>query len=106
GLLPDIAPAGAPAGRWRGVPVHLVGGHDTASAVAALATPRPGAAFIASGTWLLVGAERAAPDTSEAARAANFSNEPGVLGGVRFLKNVMGFWLLEQCRAGWGDPPI
>lgn len=105
-LLPTIEPAGTRAGMWRGVPVHLVGGHDTASAVAALATPRPGAAFIASGTWLLVGAERPAADTSEAARLANFSNEPGVLGGMRFLKNVMGFWLLEQCRTAWGDPPI
>ena len=53
---------------------------------------------------MLVGAERAAADTSDAARAANFSNEPGALGGVRFLKNVMGLWMLEQCRAGWGCP--
>ena len=61
---------------------------------------------MSSGTWALVGAERDTPDTSAAARAANFSNELGALGGVRFLKNVMGFWMLEQCRAQWGHPPI
>jgi rhamnulokinase len=55
---------------------------------------------------VLVGAERDQPDTSERARKANFSNERGALGGIRFLKNVMGFWMLEQCRAAWSDPPI
>lgn len=106
-ILPPLAAAGTPAGEWRGVPIHLVGGHDTASAVAALpGEPLPGAAFVSSGTWLLVGAERRAPDTSDAALRANFSNEPGVCGGVRFLKNVMGFWLLEQCRASWDNPPV
>ncbi|HUQ40647.1 MAG TPA: FGGY-family carbohydrate kinase [Acidimicrobiales bacterium] len=105
-LLPPIAAAGTPAGEWNGVPVHLVGGHDTASAVAALPDPAPGAAFVATGTWFLVGAERERPDVSDAARRANFSNEPGVAGGVRFLKNVMGFWLLERCRDAWGSPPV
>jgi rhamnulokinase len=61
---------------------------------------------VSSGTWSLVGVERPVADTSERARGANFSNEPGVAGGVRFLKNVMGMWLLEQCRAAWGDPPL
>jgi rhamnulokinase len=61
---------------------------------------------VSSGTWVLVGAERPAADTSEKARAANFSNEAGALGGIRFLKNVTGFWLLEQCRAAWGNPTI
>lgn len=95
------------AGTWRRIPVHLVAGHDTASAVTALpGPPAPGSVFVSSGTWLLVGAERDHPDVSAAARAANFSNEPGARGGVRFLKNVMGFWLLERCRAAWGDPPL
>lgn len=106
-LLPELCPATTPVGEWLGVPVHLVGGHDTASAVAAIpGPPAAGAAFVSSGTWMLVGAERPTPDTSPAAMAANFSNEPGVLGGVRFLKNVMGLWLFEQCRAQWDDPPI
>jgi rhamnulokinase len=107
GLLAPIAPAGTPAGRWRGVPVHLVGGHDTASAVAAMgAAPSPGAAFVSAGTWLLVGREQPDPDTSEDARLANFTNEPGCLGGVRFLKNLAGSWLIEGCRPAWGDPPV
>lgn len=106
-LLPQITPAPAPAGHWRGIPVHLVGGHDTASAVVALpGRPSLGCAFISSGTWLVVGAERSRPDTSRAAQGANFSNEAGALGGVRFVKNVVGFWLLEQCCRGWGDPPV
>jgi rhamnulokinase len=107
GLLPPIMPAGTAVGEWRGIAVHLVGGHDTASAVAALPeADATGAAFVSSGTWMLVGAERPLPDVSDAARAANFSNEPGVLGGVRFLKNVMGLWMVQQCLAAWGDPPL
>lgn len=101
GVAPPIVRAPRAAGAWRGVPVHLVGGHDTASAVAALPDPSPGVAFVSSGTWSLVGAEREAVDTSEDARAANFSNEPGVCGGWRFLKNVMGLWMLDECRRLW-----
>lgn len=106
-IMPAIAAAGTRVGAWRGVPVHLVGGHDTASAVVALpGRPLPGRAFVSSGTWMLVGAERPEPDVSEAARLANFSNEPAALGGVRLLKNVTGLWMLEECRAQWGDPPL
>ncbi len=99
-LLPDLQPATTTAGKWRGVPVHLVGGHDTASAVVAGASA--GEAFVSSGTWSIAGCERPLPDTSEAARAAGFSNEQGALGGVRFLRNVTGWWLVEQCRQAWG----
>jgi len=107
GLFPPIARAGTPAGAWRGVPVHLVAGHDTASAVAARAPGAPAsAAFVATGSWFLVGVERDAADVSDAARRANFSNEAGALGGFRFLKNVTGLWLLEQCRAQWGAPRV
>ncbi len=106
-IMPPITAAGTRIGEWRGVPVHLVGGHDTASAVVALpGRPSPGRAFISSGTWMLVGAERPEPDVSEAARQANFSNEPGALGGMRFLKNVTGLWMLEECRSQWDDPPL
>ena len=105
--FPAISAPGTWAGNWRDVPVHLVAGHDTASAVAARpADPPERSAFVSAGTWLLVGAERAAPDTSDAARAANFSNERGATGNIRFLKNVQGLWLLERCRAAWGDPPM
>jgi len=106
-LLPPIAAAGERAGAWRGIPVHLVGGHDTASAVVAMgAAPGPHAAFVSAGTWLLVGREQAAPDLGEAARAGNFTNEIGALGGVRFLKNLAGSWLIDGCRRAWGDPPV
>jgi rhamnulokinase len=106
-LLPPIVPAGVAAGSWRGVGVHTVGSHDTASAfVGVPGAPGPGSVVVSSGTWVLVGAERPAADTSEKARDANFSNEAGALGGVRFLKNLTGFWLLEQCRAAWGDPTV
>lgn len=103
----EIQPAGRVAGSWRGIPVHLVGGHDTASAVVAMAAhPSPDTAFVSAGTWFLVGRELAAPDTGESAQAANFSNERGTFGSIRFLKNLIGMWLLEECRRGWGDPPV
>ena len=106
-LLGEIVTAGRIVGEWRGVPVSLVGGHDTASAVAGMGRRSPGgSAFVASGTWMLIGVERDEPDTSEWARQRNYTNEAGALGGIRFLRNVTGFWLLEQCRARWGDPEI
>lgn len=106
-ILPQPAAAGTPVGSWRGVPVHLVGSHDTASAF--VGTPfddRRPSVFVSAGSWVLVGTERNAADTSTLARELNFSNEAGAFGGVRFLRNVVGFWILEQCRAAWGDPPI
>jgi rhamnulokinase len=106
-LLPPIVPAGRAVGAWRGVAVHTVGSHDTASAfIGVPGVPGSGSVVVSSGTWVLVGAERPTADTSEKARDANFSNEAGALGGVRFLKNVTGFWLLEQCRAAWGNPAV
>ncbi len=107
GWFHEIRQAGTVAGSWRGIPVHLVGGHDTASAVVAMAAhPSPNTAFVSAGTWFLVGRELASPDTSEPARTANFSNERGTFGSIRFLKNLIGMWLLEECRRGWGDPPV
>ena len=101
-ILPPVEPAGRLLGEHRGVPVHLVAAHDTACAVAASPLGPPDRGFVSAGTWFLVGVEREAADTSETARVANFSNEPGALGGYRFLKNVPGFWLLERCAADWG----
>jgi rhamnulokinase len=106
-LLGPIERAGRMVGEWRGVPVCLVGGHDTASAVAGMGpSANGGSVFVASGTWMLVGAERSGPDTSEWARQRNFTNETGALGGIRFLRNVTGFWLLEQCRPHWDDVSV
>jgi rhamnulokinase len=102
-ILPAIEPTGRLLGEHRGVPVHLVAAHDTACAVAASPLGPADRGFLSAGTWFLVGVERPAADTSEIARAANFSNEPGAVGGYRFLKNVPGFWLLERCALEWGD---
>lgn len=102
-ILPVVRPAGRLLGEHRGVPVHLVAAHDTACAVAASPLGPADRGFLSAGTWFLVGIERPAADTSETARTANFSNEPGAVGGYRFLKNVPGFWLLERCAAEWGD---
>lgn len=102
-ILPVVRPAGRLLGEHRGVPVHLVAAHDTACAVASSPLGPADRGFLSAGTWFLVGIERPAADTSETARAANFSNEPGAAGGFRFLKNVPGFWLLERCASEWGD---
>jgi rhamnulokinase len=76
--------------------------HDTASAVAG--TPlEPGWAYVSSGTWSLVGIERESPLVNDAVARANFTNEGGVFGTIRFLKNQMGLWILEQCRAEWAE---
>lgn len=105
-LFPDPEDAGAPAGEWRDTPVHVVGSHDTASAFLGMPGADSGTVFVSTGSWVIVGVERPVPDTSPEAFAANFSNEAGALGGIRFLKNVVGLWILEQCRASWGEPPI
>jgi rhamnulokinase len=87
------------------VPVIAPATHDTASAVAG--TPlEPGWAYISSGTWSLVGVERDAPLLDQTVLEANFTNEAGAFGTVRFLKNVMGLWLLESCRKEWGIAAI
>jgi rhamnulokinase len=101
-ILPTPESTGRRLGECRGTPVYLIAAHDTACAFIASPLGTNGRAFVSAGTWFLVGVERETPDLSEAARAANFSNELGALGGYRFLKNVTGFWLLEQCAALWG----
>ncbi|MCU1474760.1 rhamnulokinase family protein [Amnibacterium sp.] len=78
-----------------------VGSHDTASAVVGVPMTDPDAVYISCGTWSLVGAELASPITSEAARLAGFTNEGGVDGRTRFLKNVMGLWLLSESVRAW-----
>jgi rhamnulokinase len=83
-----------------GTPVVASASHDTASAVAAI-TARDGTAFISSGTWSLVGTELDAPVLTPRAMHLNFSNEGGVGGTTRLLKNVMGLWLLQGCRRSW-----
>ena len=88
-----------------GVPVIAVGSHDTASAVVGVPSNGP-SAYISSGTWSLVGVELDAPQLTAAARDADFTNEAGVDGTTRFLKNVMGLWVLSECVREWGDQDL
>jgi len=78
--------------------------HDTAAAVAAVPAEGDGWMFISAGTWSLVGVEIEKPITTSAALRCNFTNEGGVGGRFRFLKNVTGFWLLQQLVRSWGEP--
>ncbi|MEO9322929.1 rhamnulokinase family protein [Nocardioides sp. C4-1] len=105
-LLPEVASEiGAPPS----TPVVAVGSHDTASAVVGVPAegiPGDGAAFISSGTWSLVGLELDKPVLTEEARLADFTNEGGVDETVRFLKNVMGLWVLSEAIRTWTDRRI
>jgi rhamnulokinase len=83
------------------LPLIAVGSHDTASAVAGVPAERPGFAYISSGTWSLAGVELDAPVLTEASRAANFTNETGIDGTIRYLRNVMGLWLLQESLRAW-----
>ena len=84
-------------------PVVAVGSHDTASAVAGVPAQTGSFAYISSGTWSLVGTELSAPVLSEEARTANFTNELGVDGTVRFLANIMGMWVQQECLREWAS---
>ena len=109
-LLP-IVPSGTPVGPLKEtlaektglgpVPVIAVAGHDTASAVAAVPAQNEQFAYLSSGTWSLMGIEVPAPIINEASARENFTNEGGIESTTRFLKNITGMWLLEQCRAVW-----
>jgi len=91
----------------RGVPVVATASHDTAAAVAAVPAEGRNWAYISSGTWSLVGVEENAPVISEKSLESNFTNEGGVGGTIRFLKNVTGLWLVQGCRKAWSkDGPL
>jgi rhamnulokinase len=83
------------------IDVVAVGSHDTASAVVAVPMASRNAAYICSGTWSLIGVETDAPILSEESRQANFTNEGGVDGRIRYLRNVMGMWLVNECVDAW-----
>ena len=83
------------------VPVIATATHDTGSAVAGVPAQGKAWAYISSGTWSLMGAELDAPLINDKALQYNFTNEGGVGGTVRFLKNIMGLWLVQECRRAW-----
>jgi len=101
-----IGPVTATGGGLDGVPLIAVGSHDTASAVVAVPADGPDFAYISSGTWSLVGMELPSPVLSDASREANFTNEAGIDGTIRYLRNVTGLWLLQECVRHWGTPDL
>ena len=105
-LFPPVVEAGSIVGTLRdgGTPLVAVASHDTASAVVAVPARSSAAAYISSGTWSLVGVELDTPVVTPRALAANLTNERGFGGTIRLLKNVMGLWLVQECRRAWGAP--
>lgn len=87
------------------VPVYAVAGHDTASAVAAVPAKDEHFAYLSSGTWSLMGIETKDAIINDLSYERNFTNEGGIEGTTRFLKNICGMWLLERCRKEWTDAP-
>ncbi|WP_343233632.1 rhamnulokinase family protein [Streptomonospora sp. PA3] len=96
-----LAAPGEQTGLDAGTEVTAVASHDTASAVAAVPARTERFGYVSCGTWSLAGLELGAPVTTEAARAANFTNELGVEGTTRFLRNIMGLWLVQECLRDW-----
>ncbi|SFF95640.1 rhamnulokinase [Blastococcus tunisiensis] len=113
GLFPPLRHPGERLGELRGdvleetgllgpVPVTAVGSHDTASAVVGVPAVGHRFAYVSCGTWSLVGVELERPVLTDESRAAGFTNELGVDGTVRYLRNVMGLWLLQESLRTWG----
>ncbi len=102
-IFPEIVSPGTRLGHYDGIPVIAPATHDTGSAVAGVPTTNPNYAYISSGTWSLVGLEVKEAMISDAAYDANITNEGGIEGTYRLLKNVMGLWILQQCRATWAN---
>jgi rhamnulokinase len=100
-LVGSLLPAIARETGLRQVPIVATAGHDTAAAVASVPAKDGGWAYISSGTWSLVGIETPTPLITPRTRELNFTNESGVGGTVRFLKNVAGLWLVQRCRRQW-----
>jgi rhamnulokinase len=99
-LLPSVM---AEVGAARPLPVSAVGSHDTASAVVGVPAGTTRFGYISCGTWGLVGVELDAPVLTEESRQANFTNERGVDGTIRYLRNVGGLWLLSECQRTWAQ---
>ncbi len=112
-LFPDVVPPGTTLGplrddvlretRLRGAQVVAPATHDTASAVAAVPFRSVGAVYVSAGTWSLVGIEVPGPVIDDRTFAANLTNEGGVAGTTRLLRNVTGLWLLHECRRTWAE---
>ncbi|MCY1719215.1 rhamnulokinase [Prolixibacteraceae bacterium Z1-6] len=88
------------------IPCIAVASHDTASAIASVPTDGGNWAYLSSGTWSLLGIESPEPMVSEETLAMNFTNEGGVEGTTRFLKNIMGMWLIQECKRNWDEEKV
>jgi rhamnulokinase len=103
-LFAELVDPGTLIGNADGLPVVAVGGHDTASAFAAVpVVDGEQCAFLSSGTWSLLGTELQEPVINDDSLAANFTNEVGVCGTVRFLKNLSGLWIIQELRRIWNE---
>ena len=100
-IFPEIIQPGTRLGDYRGIPVIAPATHDTGSAVVAVPTTIDNFAYLSSGTWSLLGLELPQPVINDTAYTENVTNEGGVYGTYRFLKNVVGLWIAQQCRATW-----
>jgi rhamnulokinase len=100
-LLGPLRPSVATQAGIAAMPVIAPATHDTAAAVAAVPAAGETWAYISSGTWSLMGVETRQPLTDERALRVNFTNEGGVDGTIRLLKNIMGLWLVQECRRAW-----
>ena len=100
-MFGEIVPPGTRLGDFHGIPVIVPATHDTGSAVVAVPTTTADYAYISSGTWSLLGLELPQPVINDAAYEANATNEGGMENTWRFLKNITGMWLVQQCRATW-----
>jgi rhamnulokinase len=97
-LLPELAEK---TGLDPETPVIAGASHDTAAAVASVPASLGSWAYLSSGTWSLMGVELESPLINQQSLKRNFTNEGGILGTTRFLKNIMGFWILQECRRSW-----
>ncbi|MFO7446669.1 MAG: rhamnulokinase family protein [Ignavibacteriaceae bacterium] len=100
-IFPEVVKPGTRIGNYEDMEVITVAAHDTGSAVAAVPARTSNFVYISSGTWSLVGLELPAPIINNEALKANVTNEGGVYGTFRFLKNVIGLWILQECRRTW-----
>ncbi len=100
-VLGPLRPSVATGAGVSSIPVIAPATHDTAAAVAAVPATGESWAYISSGTWSLMGVETKTPRTDENTLRVNFTNEGGVGGTIRLLKNIMGLWLVQECRRAW-----
>ena len=112
-IFPDVVPSGTVLGPLLPAIAEEVGlvqtivvascSHDTGAAVAAVPGSADGWAYLSSGTWSLLGVEVSRPIITQKSRAYNFTNEIGYGGSIRFLKNIVGLWVLQECRRAWAN---